>query len=78
MSNTSRYIKPGWGPNHPLWQMCEESDPERFDVRSTKHHTRDRRSFGRHDRFQKGVKNSRHNLLLKNEVLALREKMDEL
>jgi hypothetical protein len=67
MSDTRRWVQPGWGPDHPAWHYP--------DVKTVKHQSRDRRSrqARKNHKFIKGLKNSRHNLQRKLEQLQLKE-----
>ena len=92
MSDTTRYVQPGWGPGHLNWpadgRFCRgpafKGQP--FDQMKTrpiltkKDQTRDRHDgpsrMSRNHRFQKGQKNSFYNLLRKQEDLIIREHLE--
>lgn len=66
MSDTRRYVQPGWGPSHPKWYGSEISPKEQ---------ARDHRgvSLKKTHRFSNYGRNTRYNLQRKNEALAERE-----
>ena len=64
MSDTKRWVKPGWGPSHPDWRYGPMTDKHQQKDRSEPQSQRRRR------RFRKGARNSRHNLSQKNEGLS--------
>jgi hypothetical protein len=80
MSNTTRKVDHGWAPGTEAFDKWNATRPEKKQIKSVKHQTRDRqpkgRQGGKDGRFIKGVRNSRWNLLRKNENLATKENFD--
>ncbi len=66
MSDSYRHVDIGWNPQHPNW-------PVQLGDLTPKAQAKDRPSKNKHDRFVKGQKNSRYNLLKKIDQLKKEE-----
>lgn len=62
-----RWTQPGWGPDNPDWI---------FGNISKKMQKRDRKPRPKIDKFTKGMKNNRYNLLKKVDELRLKEELE--
>lgn len=69
MSDTRRYITPGWNPSHPNWH---------YDEMTEKHQARDKSAHKstKNHRFSKGIRNSKYNLEQKIDDLKFKEELD--
>jgi len=74
MSDTRRYVQPGWNPDHPSWPFGDISPKEQQRDRSNSGRHRNR---GKRHAFTNGVRNCLYNLKRKVDALRLREEMND-
>jgi len=74
MSRTIRAVDHGWEPGDPEFDKWNSSRPANKQCQSKKHQCSDRKGRGKeggkHGRFCNHLKNSKYNLLRKNDNLA--------